>query len=272
MRTRLLFGFVALSLAATGCVKKGVHEDALMELAQERANGAELAGELDACRATVEIRDADLAATQDNLAAVNAELDACNQQLSDARALLDDSSEQNAALAQRLEELASIEAELRARNEIFDAVLERFQALIDAGTLEVAIERGRLVLKLPQDILFGSGSAELGDEGVEAISEVGGVLATLSDREFQVEGHTDNVPISSARFPSNWELSSARAIAVVKVFIESGVAPENVSAAGFGEFRPRASNDEAEGRALNRRIEIVMVPDLEMIFGETTTP
>jgi chemotaxis protein MotB len=73
------------------------------------------------------------------------------------------------------------------------------------------------------------------------------------------------VPISTAQFPSNWELSSARALSVVRVLIDAGVSPENLSGAGYGEFQPVASNDDREGRRLNRRIEIVMLPNLDVI-------
>ena len=101
--------------------------------------------------------------------------------------------------------------------------------------------------------------------------EVAGVLAAFPDRQFQVEGHTDNVPISTERFPSNWELSSARALAVVRLLADSGVAPENVSGAAFGEYQPVASNDDRESRRRNRRIEIVMLPNLDVI-AETQLP
>ena len=131
--------------------------------------------------------------------------------------------------------------------------------------MSVTIDRGRMVIQLPQDILFQSGSATLGAEGRSVISQVGSVLADFDDRRFQVEGHTDDVPISTERFPSNWELSSARALAVVRLLTAQGVAPENVSGAAFGEHQPRASNDDRASRALNRRIEIVMLPNLDVI-------
>ena len=94
------------------------------------------------------------------------------------------------------------------------------------------------------------------------------MLKQFSDRRFQIEGHSDNVPIKSARFPSNWELSTARALSVVHLLTEMGVTPENVSAAGFGEFRPRADNETEEGKQLNRRIEIVMLPNLDILSSE----
>jgi chemotaxis protein MotB len=118
---------------------------------------------------------------------------------------------------------------------------------------------------LKQDILFPSGSADLSEIGIETLQEVAAALAEFPDRGFQVEGHTDNVPIKTARFPSNWELSTARAVAVVKLFKGSGIGGGNLSAAGYGEFQPRAANESSDGRTLNRRIEVVMVPDLQTL-------
>lgn len=265
-----LFILLALLVVLTGCVKKGVHEGVLEELAQSRNLVDDLTQQLEQCVARVAEREAELSTTQSNLATTADELASCRLGLEEARTALGATGAENARLAERLVELARIEEELRARNEIFDSVLSRFRALIDAGTLQVMIDRGRLVIKLPQDILFGSGSAEVGPDGIVALTEVAQVLATFTDREFQVEGHTDNVPISTSRFPSNWELSGARAIAVVRLFIGAGVNPALVSAAGYGEFRPVAGNEAPETRALNRRIEIVLVPDLAAIFGGAT--
>ena len=157
------------------------------------------------------------------------------------------------------------EQEIRERNRIYEDVLGRFRSLIDAGRLSVSISRGRLVINLPQDILFASGSATLGRDGRQTVAEVASVLAEIEDRRFQVEGHTDNVPISTAQFPSNWELSAARALSVVKILVEQGVAPDNVSGAGYGEYHPVATNTTPDGRRLNRRIEIVMLPNLDVI-------
>jgi chemotaxis protein MotB len=101
---------------------------------------------------------------------------------------------------------------------------------------------------------------------------VASVLAGIPDREFQVEGHTDNVPIATARFPSNWELAAARALSVVHLLQEQGVRPESVSGAAFGEYRPVADNADPAGRRLNRRIEIVMLPNLDVIAGTVLPP
>ena len=129
------------------------------------------------------------------------------------------------------------------------------------------IADGRMVLALPTDVLFASGKAKLSDAGKAAVTEVTAVLVTLHKRRFQVEGHTDNVPIKTPRYPSNWELSAARALGVVKTMLEANMTGALVSAAGFGEFRPVATNDTPEGRGANRRIEIVLVPDLSSLPG-----
>jgi len=92
---------------------------------------------------------------------------------------------------------------------------------------------------------------------------VASILTTFPDRIFQVAGHTDNVPIDNARFASNWELSAARAVTIVEFLIDKGMAAENLSAAGYADTQPVAGNLTEEGRAQNRRIEIVLQPNLD---------
>lgn len=272
-RPLLCIAFAAAALA-TGCVKKSVHEDVVAQMTSEYQA---LERELGDTRANLAAREDELATclangeqTADTLEMTQGELATCRQRLEDARSLLAESDEAASALARRLEELASIEAELRERDAIFRDIVEAFEELIQNGYVEVAIERGRLVIKMPQDILFESGSADIGEEGQAALNEVAAVLAALDERQFQIEGHTDNVPIETRRFPSNWELSSARALAVVHLFEEAGVPATNLSAGAFGEHQPRVANDTPENKAQNRRIEIVMVPNLEAIFGGIT--
>ena len=162
----------------------------------------------------------------------------------------------------RLEELRKLEAAAEARAAAFKNLVERFQSLVDAGVLKVVLRDGRMLLELANDILFDSGKAELKDVGRRTLTEVAQVLKGMPDRRFQVSGHTDNVQISTARFPSNWELSTARAVAVVKLLVDAGMSPRNLSAAGYGEFAPAAPNDTADRRAKNRRIGIALVPNL----------
>ncbi len=142
----------------------------------------------------------------------------------------------------------------------------RFMTLIDAGTLEVKIVDGRMVVGMATDVLFPSGSAVLSPQGDEALTEVAKVLSGL-DKDFQIEGHTDDVPISSAKYPSNWHLASGRALGVIEHLITAGMSPEHLSAASYGDEHPVATNATPEGKASNRRIEIVVMPDLSNLPG-----
>lgn len=121
--------------------------------------------------------------------------------------------------------------------------------------------RGRTTVQLKDKILFASGSAILGAEGKDALRRVAEALRGIQGKVVRVEGHTDNVPTGTGGpFPSNWELSTARALAVVHALRDAGVDPTRLSGAGFAEFQPIAPNGTPEGRSLNRRIEIVLAP------------
>jgi chemotaxis protein MotB len=225
---------------------------------EERAaeQGREIQRQAAAARANeLEAQDlkSDLKTQQELLARLLKDKNALKATIDETRAAL-------AAAAEREREAARRVAE-------FKDMLARFKALIDAGKLQVRVVDGRMVLTLPMDILFPSGSAKLAKEGREALLEVGRVLATIPDRRFQVEGHTDDVPIHTAVYPSNWELAASRALGVVRALLEGGVAPQRISAASYSEYRPTAANDGDVNRARNRRIEIVLVPDLSGLPG-----
>lgn len=289
MRRSRTFTVLALILAfaTTGCVKRSTYRGALDDLAQSREAQRDLRAEmerrLEECRARVagevQAREASEARLGAQLSDALARLERseagrtqAESRFEEARTevhrlevLLNERGDEYRRLQQRLRALSAVEREVRQRNQIYEEVLARFRSLIDAGRLTVSIDRGRMVIQLPQDILFESGSATLGAEGRRTLSEVASVLSELEERSFQVEGHTDDVPIATSRFPSNWELSTARALSVVRLLAERGVPPRNLSGAGYAEFQPVASNATAEGRRRNRRIEIVTLPDLNVI-------
>ena len=119
-------------------------------------------------------------------------------------------------------------------------------------------QRG-LVVRFTGQILYDLGEAEIKEEGREVLNKVANELKEMPNN-VMVEGHTDNLPIQTEEFPSNWELSTARATEVIKYFIEDpGITPERLSAAGYSEYRPIKDNDSSENRALNRRVEVVIL-------------
>ena len=115
-----------------------------------------------------------------------------------------------------VDELRAKERQAQARLATFRDMVEKFRKMIESGKLRVRIVRGRMVVELSENILFDSGKADLKKEGQAALTEVASVLASIPDRDFQIAGHTDNMPIKSAKFPSNWELSTARAVTVAR--------------------------------------------------------
>ncbi|MDR1854901.1 MAG: flagellar motor protein MotD, partial [Azoarcus sp.] len=137
-----------------------------------------------------------------------------------------------------------------------DAIRRVLQPLTENGQVNVTEGAFGVSVEINASVLFAPGEAELGPEAVAALRAVAGVLA---DTEFpiKVEGHTDNMPIANYRFPSNWELSAVRASSVVRLFIESGVAPTQLTAAGYADQRPVADNATETGRARNRRVAIM---------------
>ncbi|HVW29636.1 MAG TPA: OmpA family protein [Polyangiaceae bacterium] len=167
----------------------------------------------------------------------------------------------------RLEELRKSEAAIESRAALFRQLALRLHKMVDAGQLAVVLRQGRMVIRLPNDVLFDSGQTVIKSEGREALALVASVLQTIPARRFQVAGDTDNVPIQTARFPSNWELSTARAVEVVRFLTAHGMAPELLSASGYGEFDPIAPNDTEAGRRQNRRIEIVLQPNIDELVG-----
>jgi chemotaxis protein MotB len=269
---------IALTFLLTACVAKKDHLALQSQFDAARADAAAALQErdgkvqsLEAALAAEQARAAELetarAALESALAAKTAEADALN---AEKAALVKDRTRLKASIQETetaLRELSARKAQAEQRIQQYKELLSRFQALIDAGRLKVKIVDGRMVVELATDVLFASGKADLSDAGKAAVAEVGAVLAQMPDRKFQVEGHTDNVPIKTPQFPSNWELASARAITVVRALVDAGLRPSHVSAAAYGEFRPVAPNDSAEGKAANRRIEITVVADLSQLPG-----
>jgi chemotaxis protein MotB len=265
---------ILLVALTSACVKRSTYRVALADLATSQAGQDSLRADLqrrseveDSLRAAMADLEAEIEALEARRADLDDRLQLAADEVHRLEVVLSQRGTEYEELQERLEALAAVEREVTERNRIYEDVIGRFRSLIDGGQLAVSIVRGRMVIQLPQDVLFASGSATLSADGRSTLSQVASVLATLEDRSFQIEGHTDNVPIATAAFPSNWELSSARALSVVRVLIQGGVPAERLSGAGYGEYQPVASNDDPQSRRRNRRIEIVMLPNLDVIAG-----
>lgn len=199
------------------------------------------------------------------------ELSASNDEIIRLKAELDE--------MQRISREA-IEARKKAVNELkgtYDSLVDELQEEIEKGRVAVTSLKDKLTLSMVDKILFDSGSAEVSKEGKKVLDRVGGILKKAHDKQIRIEGHTDNVKIGVSlrdKFPSNWELSSRRATNVVRYLQDKAdINPEVLSATGYGEYRPVASNDTDEGKAKNRRIEIVLLPlDFKKVPVEEQQP
>ncbi len=168
------------------------------------------------------------------------------------------------ALVRQIEQKESEIAKLRAT---YDSLEEKMKAEIKKGEIRLSQAGGRIRVDLIDKILFDSGSADLSKRGEEILGRIGSVLTNVEDKQIQISGHTDDNPISDRlkeKFATNWELSVARAVTVVRFLSEHAKVPSRrMVAAGYGQFQPIASNANPEGRARNRRIEILLTPSLE---------
>jgi len=255
MKPMLLLAAVAF---VGGCgIDKEVYEAKVAELNKTKAD-------LDQCHKDAAEAKRKCDETQARLDAENmamkTKLTALGQDISKLTSTSEEDKKRIADLQKRQEA-----AEKRAAQ--FRDMVAKFKSMIDAGKLQVEIRDGLMLVKLPDNILFDPGKTDLKPQGKDAIAQVTQILSGIEGRKFQVTGHTDNIPIKSAKFKSNWELSTARAVEVTKLMIADGMDPKRLSAAGFADELPVGDNATEEGRRANRRIEIVVQPNLNELPG-----
>jgi chemotaxis protein MotB len=198
----------------------------------------------------------------------NKELSRVRDALHEAQSNIATNLAQAAALQERLmistQEIARLEKEKAAVTTAQQSLEKEMRTAIESKDVTISELQGRLTVKILDKILFDSGEAALRPEGEAMLGKIAKVLVNHGKRQIHVVGHTDNVPIRAnarAKFASNWELSTARATAAVRYLCEKeNVDPHLLGALGYGEFRPVADNATGEGRAQNRRIEIVVLP------------
>jgi len=182
----------------------------------------------------------------------------------------DTAKQDNAALQEKVSELsqkAEKAEQLEKATQTYQDLQKKLEKEIQQGQVQITEMKNRLTMTMVDKILFPSGKTEISKEGKKVLDKVVSILKDVKDKRIQVEGHTDNVPIVSdlkKRYPTNWELSTARATEVVRYLQESGgIDPKLLSATGYAEYQPVADNATDEGRLKNRRIEIVLLPLLK---------
>lgn len=285
----LLLGAL-LALSLSGCVSRGQYDlkvaetEQLQQLArglevdyqrllehrdQLAAINSELGDKLAKSLESSSAQQQDLLRARADLERLEGILSARSAQtgatLSKLRQDIDRLEEENRELKLQVEkERVAREARVAEIKSTYDDLVGLMEAEIKRGEVTISELQGQLTVNMVDRILFDSGKADIKPGGLEVLRRVGGILKGAADKNIQVEGHTDNVPISPRLkdlFPSNWELSTARATTVLRFLQDSaGIDGSRLSASGFGQYRPQADNETPEGRAQNRRIQIVLVP------------
>jgi len=171
--------------------------------------------------------------------------------------------------AQKIQELSAQLDELARSKGLLE---QKFGQEINDKQIKLQMMEKGLVITVVGDLLFDSGKAKIRPEAFDLLTKVSVVLKdNMAQFNIGIEGHTDNVPIKQSGWKSNWELSTARALSVVHYLAnDQGISPERLSAIGYGEYRPLASNETSDGRKQNRRVEIVILPNISKVKGDST--
>jgi len=207
------------------------------------------------------------------------EVEQARSELAAARQAATEAEAGVAALKEKLSEsearVGDLQKEKEAAVQTHQSLEDEMRAALESKDVTISQLQGKLTVNILDRVLFDSGEAELKPGGAAVLRKVAAVLAQHPNLRIHVIGHTDNVPIrpsARARFPSNWELSTARATAAVRFLTEvAGVDPRRLGVVGYGEFRPIADNSTPEGRARNRRIAITMLSE-ELAGADTAVP
>jgi len=245
---------VAAALVLGGCVSQETFEKAQGEKAQEISA-------LQAQRAARERQLRELeqqkTALEQHKAALESDRAALERQQAQLRA-------QNEALESQKQQLLSASKQSQSQ---YDKLLAELNQEVQKGQLQVRRYKDMLTVDVAEQLFFDSGRAALKETGKEVLKKVADAMKSYEDKAIRVVGHTDNVPITKGLqkvFPSNWELSAARATTVVRFLQDAGIEPERLLATGRAEYAPVAPNDSPEGRQKNRRIEITLI-DLNLL-------
>lgn len=221
--------------AAAGCVSQGEFDKLQSEKNQE------------------------IASLQSSRSALEQQVRSLESQRASLEKQRDSLTQQVAGLETQRTQLQASEKQSESR---YDALLANLSEEVKKGQLQVRQLKGMLTVDVAEQLFFDSGRANLKDTGKQVLQKVAESIKGYEDKAIRIVGHTDNVPISGGLqkvFPSNWELSAARATTVVRFLQDAGIAPERLVATGRAEYAPVAPNDSAEGRQKNRRIEITLI-------------
>jgi chemotaxis protein MotB len=270
----VFFGILVMAVLCNGCM---VAESKYLAKVNEADNTAR---ELNATSKQLEALTEENTSLKKQIAAltlqreeseniIKSKTNELSKSISENRKIIADLKEENTKLNEILAQLKQKSQEEEAESNTYKDLLKEMKAEIAQGEITITELKGKLTMDVVDKILFASGEAKVKKEGLDVLKRVVDILKNIKDKNIRVEGHTDNVKIAgnlTRVYPTNWELSAARALNVAKYLQEQGIDPKIISAAAFGEYQPLGDNDTPEGRAKNRRIAIILLPKDEVSF------
>jgi chemotaxis protein MotB len=257
---------VTVVILFTGCVAKRYLKESQMQTAALREDSAGLANKI------ISLQE-NIASLQENMTDLNAKITALNnqnnqlgQQTTEQQNQLSKSKETLQQQQQRLQHLQDLLEQQKQQSEQLKNKMTEALKGFNSNDLSVYQKNGKVYVRLSENLLFPSGSAIVNPKGVDALSKLAAVLNLNTEVSVNIEGHTDSIPIHG-RFKDNWDLSTARANAIVRVLVDNyKVDPVRVIASGHSYYDPIESNSTPDGRALNRRTEIILSPKLDEMY------
>ena len=257
---------LAASLLITSCVPTRRWKDAESQLQASKADSARLAAQVNDLQSNINLQKKQIDVLNKQVADLNNKTGQLSSDAANKQSQLNMSQQQIAAQQKRLEQLqALMDQQRRATSEIRKKMADALTGF-NSNELTVAIKNGKVYVSLQENLLFPSGSAVVNPKGKEALGKLAEVLNKNPDITVDIEGHTDSIPIRT-RFKDNWDLSTARAGSIVRILTQDYlVDPVRVIASGHSQYDPVQSNSTADGRALNRRTEIILSPKLDELY------
>ncbi|MGH2648298.1 MAG: OmpA/MotB family protein [Ginsengibacter sp.] len=257
---------LAIVMLFSSCVAKRYLKQSQTETATLRGDSARLANKILSLQGNISSLQQDITNLNARIAALNNQNNQLGQQTTEQQNQLSKSKETLQQQQQRLQHLQDLlEQQKQQSEELKNKMTEALKGF-NSNDLSVYQKNGKVYVRLSENLLFPSGSAVVNPKGVDALSKLAAVLNLNTDVSVNIEGHTDSIPIRG-RFKDNWDLSTARANAIVRILVNNyKVDPVRVIASGHSYYDPIESNATPEGRALNRRTEIILSPKLDEMY------
>jgi chemotaxis protein MotB len=268
-----------LILTLPSCVSKKKYLEALKERDQVRIEVERVRNQLETCNDKVQLTETQMAALRGELDYWKLHSTNLLERLSQLAILSQSEAENVRKSLDKIDEQDQYIKKLTAAGTRKDSLnlalvtnLKRSLGNFDDSDIQISVKKGVVYVSISDRMLFKTGSAVVSADAKNVLGKLAQVINSQPHLEIMVEGHTDNVPISNEQFADNWALSVARASSIIRILQKDyKVAPERLVAAGRGEFSPKTSNETTEGRSLNRRTEIILVPKIDEFF-ELVTP